>query len=97
MTPNGVDEILDKKLVGECSLEEVRGLASIGHKCLNQLPRKRPSIGEVSQAILKIRQRRLAKVDTMSFAGRDFSLVSRIENQQLELSRMTSQVEIVSE
>jgi hypothetical protein len=27
MSPNGVDEILDKELVGECSLDEVRGLA----------------------------------------------------------------------
>ncbi|KAF5457595.1 hypothetical protein F2P56_021684 [Juglans regia] len=91
MSPTGVDEILDKELVGECSLEEVRGLAGIAHKCLHNLPRKRPAIGEVSQTILKIQQRRLAKVDTMSFASRDFSrATSRIEDQQLELSKMTS-------
>lgn len=91
MSPDGVDEILDKKLVGECSLEEVRGLASIAHKCLHKSPRKRPSIAEVSQAILKIKQRRLAKVDTMSFAGSEFSrAVSLIEDQQVELGRMAS-------
>jgi hypothetical protein len=91
MSPDGVDEILDKKLVGECSPEEVRGLASIAHKCLHKSPRKRPSIAEVSQAILKIKQRRLAKVDTMSFAGSDFSrAVSLIEDQQVELGRMAS-------
>lgn len=91
MSPDGVDEILDKELVGECSLDEVRGLAGIAHKCLHKFPRKRPSIGEISQAILKIQQRRLTKVDTMSFAGRDFSrAVSRIEDQQLELSKMAS-------
>lgn len=91
MAPDGVDEILDKQLVGECKLDEVRRLARIGHKCLEQLPRKRPSIGEVSQGILKIKQRRLAREDTMSFAGEEFSrAVSRIEIQQVELSRIAS-------
>ncbi|XP_075672076.1 calcium/calmodulin-regulated receptor-like kinase 2 isoform X2 [Castanea sativa] len=91
MSHDGVDEILDKKLVGECNVDEVRGLASIAHKCLHKLPRKRPSIAEVSQAILKLKQRRFAKVDTMSFASRDFSrAVSRIEDQQVELRKMAS-------
>lgn len=92
MSHDGVDEILDKKLAGECNVDEVRGLASIAHKCLHKLPRKRPSITEVSQAILKLKQRRLAKVDTiMSFASRDFSrAVSRIEDQQVELRKMAS-------
>ncbi|KAL7221481.1 hypothetical protein ACSBR1_023438 [Camellia fascicularis] len=91
MSPDGVDEILDKRLVGEYNIVEVRGLASIAHKCLHKTPRRRPSIGEVSQAILKIKQRRLAKEDTMSFAGEDLSrMISRIELQQVELSKMTS-------
>ncbi|KAL0014830.1 hypothetical protein SO802_001899 [Lithocarpus litseifolius] len=91
MSYDGVDEILDKKLAGECNVDEVRGLASIAHKCLHKLPRKRPSIAEVSQAILKLKQSRLAKVDTMSFASRDFSrAVSQIEDQQVELMKMAS-------
>ncbi|XP_059452540.1 calcium/calmodulin-regulated receptor-like kinase 2 [Corylus avellana] len=98
MSPDGVDEILDKELVGECSIDEVRGLAGIAHKCLNKFPRRRPSIGEISQAILKIKQRRLAKVDTMSFASRDYSrAVSRIEDQHLELGKMASLSKKVSE
>ncbi|XWS75628.1 hypothetical protein CRYUN_Cryun01aG0107400 [Craigia yunnanensis] len=60
MSPDGVDEILDKQLVGECDIEDVRELAKIAHKCSHKLPRKRPSIGEVTQAILKIKRRRLA-------------------------------------
>ncbi|KAL7190648.1 hypothetical protein ACSBR2_022848 [Camellia fascicularis] len=91
MSPDGVDEILDERLVGEYNIVEVRGLASIAHKCLHKTPRRRPSIGEVSQAILKIKQRRLAKEDTMSFAGEDLSrMISRIELQQVELSKMAS-------
>ncbi|XAR51611.1 Non-specific serine/threonine protein kinase [Bertholletia excelsa] len=91
MSPDGVDEILDERLAGTCNVVEVRSLSSIAHKCLHKMPRKRPSIAEVSHAILKIKQRRLAKEDTMSFAGENIShAVSRIELQQVELSEMTS-------
>ena len=89
MSPDGVDEILDKKIIGTCNPDDARSLASIAHKCLRKSPRKRPSIGEVSQAILRIKQRRLVKEDTMSFAGEEFSrMASHIEQQQLELTNM---------
>ncbi|KAF9663885.1 hypothetical protein SADUNF_Sadunf17G0098500 [Salix dunnii] len=88
MSPDGVDEILDKRLVGECNIEEVRDLAAVAHKCLQKFQRKRPSIGEVSQAILKIKQRCLAKEDTMSIEVS--RVLTRIEDQQVELSRMAS-------
>ncbi|KAF3630378.1 putative leucine-rich repeat receptor-like serine/threonine-protein kinase [Capsicum annuum] len=89
MSSDGVDEILDKKLVGTCSLEQVRSLAAIAHKCIHRTPRKRPSMGEISHAILRIRQKRLVKEDTMSFTGYDSSrMASRIEQQQVELRNM---------
>ncbi|KAF5735636.1 leucine-rich repeat receptor-like serine/threonine-protein kinase [Tripterygium wilfordii] len=90
MSPDGVDEILDERLAGECNVEEVRELAKIAHKCLHKLQRRRPSIVEVSQAIVKIRQRRrLTKEDTMSFARDDLlRLASHIEDQRLEMIEM---------
>ena len=92
MDYDGIDGILDKQLVGKCNLGEVRQLAKIAHKCLHKSPRKRPSIGEVSQGIMMIKQRRLVKEDTMSFASsNNFSrTVSRIEDQQVELSRIAT-------
>lgn len=91
MSPDGVDEIIDTKIVGKCNPEEVRSLAKTAHRCLHKTPRKRPTIGEVSQAIIKIKQRRLVKEDTMSFVREDLSrAVSRIECQQMELRRMAS-------
>ncbi|XP_054782203.1 calcium/calmodulin-regulated receptor-like kinase 2 isoform X2 [Prosopis cineraria] len=91
MDHDGVDGIIDKKIVGKCNIEEVRKLAKIGHKCLHDSPRKRPSIGEVSQAVSSIRQRRLLKEKTMSFASSSFSrALSRLEDQQVELSRITT-------
>ncbi|KAG4914751.1 hypothetical protein JHK87_052308 [Glycine soja] len=85
MDHDGVDEILDKQLVGKCNLEEVRQLAKIGHKCLHKSPRKRPSIGEVSQFISRIKQRRQRHLteDNLSFASNNFSrAVSRLEDRQ---------------
>ncbi|XP_042020900.1 calcium/calmodulin-regulated receptor-like kinase 2 isoform X2 [Salvia splendens] len=93
MSLDGVDDIIDAKMAETCNIEEVRSLAKIAHRCLHKTPRKRPSMGEVSQAIVKIKQqrRRLVKEDTMSLAGEDLSrAVSRIECQQLELRRMGS-------
>lgn len=91
MSPDGIDEILDKKLVGECNIEEVRELAAIGHKCLQKFQRRRPSIGEVSMAILKIKQKHFLKEESASFANGDISrVVSRIQDQQVELGKMAS-------
>lgn len=92
MSPDGVDDILDKHLVGGSNLVvEARSLALIAQKCLHKTPRKRPSIGEVSQAIFKIKHKGLAKEATMSFAGDDISrMVSQIGLQQVELSKMAA-------
>ncbi|KAL8234068.1 hypothetical protein R6Q59_020168 [Mikania micrantha] len=92
MSSDGIDEILDKELVGGCDLEDVRSLARIAHRCLHKTPRKRPSVGEVSQAIARVQQRRLVREDsTMSFASEDYSgVVGCIEMQQNQLKKMTS-------
>ncbi|KAE8671060.1 putative leucine-rich repeat receptor-like serine/threonine-protein kinase [Hibiscus syriacus] len=95
MSPDGVDEILDKQLAGECNIGEMRQLAKIAHKCLHKSPRKQPSMGEVTQAILKIKQRRLGKEDTKSMAEMDFSrIMSRIQEQHIELTKLASLSEI---
>ncbi|CAA3014667.1 calcium calmodulin-regulated receptor-like kinase 2 [Olea europaea subsp. europaea] len=88
LSPDGVEEILDTRLVGTCNPEEVRSLARIAHQCLHKTPRKRPSLGVVSQAILKIKERRLIKEINMSFAEDFKEAMSRIEYQELELKRL---------
>ncbi|KAK6913408.1 Protein kinase domain [Dillenia turbinata] len=97
MTSDGVDEILDKRLVGQCNLVEVRALASVAYKCLHKTPRRRPSISEVSRAILKIKQRRLDKEDTLSFASEDISrIISGLGSQNVELSKLASMISFVA-
>nr|XP_043615015.1 calcium/calmodulin-regulated receptor-like kinase 2 [Erigeron canadensis] len=91
MSSDGIDEILDKELVGECDPEDVRSLAQIAHRCLHKTPRKRPSIGEVTLAIMRIKQRRLVREDSTMFTGEDFSgVIGCIELQQNQLKKMTS-------
>lgn len=90
MSADGIDEIVDGRLGGEFNIVEVRSLASIAHKCVHKIPRKRPSIVEVSQAILKIKQTRLSKEDTVSFSEDVSRSTSRIDIQQMELSKLAS-------
>ncbi|MFS8033532.1 hypothetical protein Hanom_Chr17g01570691 [Helianthus anomalus] len=94
MSSDGADEILDKKLAGECDLEEVRTLARLAHRCLHKTPRKRPTIGEASQAIKKLKHRRITRSEshsTASFGGQEFSgITGFIELQQNQLKRITN-------
>lgn len=90
MSADGIDEIVDTKLGGDFNILEVRSLASIAHKCVRKVPRKRPSIAEVSQAILRIKQMRLSKEDAMSFTEDMSRSMSRIEIQHMELSKLAS-------
>ncbi|XP_078160103.1 protein kinase superfamily protein [Carex rostrata] len=87
-------EILDQNLLGESNPEEVRQLADVAHRCLHKLPKRRPSISDITQAISRIRQRRLRK-DASIFSRTDTSGVLRaIELQQVELSNITSMKEM---
>ncbi|KAM0058085.1 putative protein kinase RLK-Pelle-LRR-I-2 family [Helianthus debilis subsp. tardiflorus] len=94
MSSDGADEILDKKLAGECDLEEVRALARLAHRCLHKTPRKRPNIGEASQDIKKLKHRRITRSEshsTASFGGQEFSgITGFIELQQNQLKRITN-------
>ncbi|XP_020081273.1 calcium/calmodulin-regulated receptor-like kinase 2 [Ananas comosus] len=85
------DEIIDTNLIGESNPEEVGHLANIAHRCLHKIPKRRPSISDVTQAISRIRQRRLMKEDTLPSSRIETSgVLRRIELQQLELNNITS-------
>ncbi|KAJ0726922.1 putative protein kinase RLK-Pelle-LRR-I-2 family [Helianthus annuus] len=87
MSSDGADEILDKKLAGECDLEEVRTLARLAHRCLHKTPTKRPTIGEASQAIKKLKhRRRITRSETASFGGQEFSGFHRVATESVKTS-----------
>ncbi|XP_042406036.1 calcium/calmodulin-regulated receptor-like kinase 2 [Zingiber officinale] len=85
------EEIADKRLVGTSHPEEVKLLADIAYKCLHKIPRKRPSIADISRTIARIKHRPI-KNDELPTAGRDVPrrVIRRIENLQVELLNMTS-------
>ncbi|KAJ3694766.1 hypothetical protein LUZ60_000143 [Juncus effusus] len=84
------DEIIDKNLLGQSNPEEVRHLADVANRCLNKLPKKRPSISDVTQSISRIRQRRLRKEDVTFGRSETNGVLRAIELQQVEISNMTS-------
>lgn len=91
------EEILDERLVGKCNLEEVKLLADVAYKCLHKVPKKRPSVSEVTQSISRIKQGHLTNENSMlSQAGDASGLVERIEVQQIVLSRIASRVDCSS-
>lgn len=79
--------------MGKSNPVEVRLLADIAYRCLHKIPRKRPSIADVTQAIAKIRQRHLTREDTTASVTDVSGIFKRIELQQVELTTMTSMKE----
>ncbi|XP_040381539.1 calcium/calmodulin-regulated receptor-like kinase 2 [Oryza brachyantha] len=89
------DEILDKNLIAGNIAEEVRILADVAYRCINKNPRKRPWISEVTQAISRIRQLQLMKLDTLNLPRSETrTVLRRIEHQHVELSDLTSMKEL---
>lgn len=86
------DEIIDNKILSPSNVEEIRQLAEIANRCLNKIPRKRPSIADITPAIAKINSDRLKKDEPISISGSIDALrfVKRIENQRIDLGRLAS-------
>lgn len=66
LSPDGVEEILDTRLVGTCNPEEVRSLARIAHQCLHKTPFSRSSFA----GYFKDKKRRLIKESNKVFCRR---------------------------
>lgn len=57
----GWEEIVDSCLDGKFDVQELNEVAALGYKCINRMPRKRPSMRDIVQVlarILKLRHNR---------------------------------------
>ncbi|KAH7546617.1 hypothetical protein FEM48_Zijuj01G0220100 [Ziziphus jujuba var. spinosa] len=57
----GWEEIVDSRLDGKFDVQELNDMAALGYKCINRIPRKRPSMRDTVQVltrILKLRHNR---------------------------------------
>jgi len=50
----GWEEIVDSRLEGKCEFEEVNEVAALAYKCINRVPKKRPSMRDIVQVFTRI-------------------------------------------
>lgn len=51
---NGWEEIVDSGLEGNFDVQELNEVAAIAYKCINRVPRKRPSMRDIVQVFTRI-------------------------------------------
>lgn len=57
----GWEEIGDPRLEGKFDIEELNEVASLAHKCVNRIPRRRPSMRDIVQVLSRIVKNRHTK------------------------------------
>ncbi|GAV87778.1 Pkinase_Tyr domain-containing protein [Cephalotus follicularis] len=50
----GWEELVDSRLDGKFNMQEVNEVAALAYKCINRTPRKRPSMRDIVQVLLRI-------------------------------------------
>lgn len=50
----GWEEIVDSRLEGKFDVKELNEVAVLGYKCVNRVPRKRPSMRDIVQVLTRI-------------------------------------------
>ncbi|KAF3453547.1 hypothetical protein FNV43_RR03987 [Rhamnella rubrinervis] len=50
----GWEEIVDSRLDGKFDVQELNEVAALGYKCINRVPKKRPSMRDIVQVLLRI-------------------------------------------
>ncbi|KAK2984772.1 hypothetical protein RJ640_004597 [Escallonia rubra] len=73
----GWEEILDSRLDGKFDAQELNDLAALAYKCVNRVPRKRPSMRDIVQVlsrILKLRHNRKHHRHSLSATTDDLAI-----------------------
>lgn len=50
----GWEEIVDTRLDGKFDMKELNDMAALAYRCINRMPKKRPSMRDIVQALLRI-------------------------------------------
>ncbi|KAF8409463.1 hypothetical protein HHK36_005539 [Tetracentron sinense] len=73
----GWEEIVDSRLDGRFDVQELNDVAALAYKCINRIPRKRPSMRDIVQALsrnLKLRHRKKHHKGTLSATAEEISI-----------------------
>ncbi|XP_047338269.1 calcium/calmodulin-regulated receptor-like kinase 1 [Impatiens glandulifera] len=72
----GWEEMADSRLDGKFDLQELNDVASLAYKCVNRAPKKRPSMRDIVQELLRILNTRQGKhhKNSLSAASSDITI-----------------------
>lgn len=73
----GWEEIVDSHLDGKFDVQELNEVAALAYKCVNRVPRKRPSMRDIVQVlsrILKLRHNRKRHEKSLSATADEVSI-----------------------
>lgn len=57
----GWEEIVDSRLEGKIDVQELNEVAALAYKCINRIPRKRPSMRDIVQVLSRILKLRYSR------------------------------------
>ncbi|KAF9588281.1 hypothetical protein IFM89_008698 [Coptis chinensis] len=88
----GWEEIVDSRLDGKFDVKELNDVAALAYKCINRVPKKRPSMRDIVQALLRIVKLRYSrKSHKRVLSATDEEVVIDVDQQsenQLPISRL---------
>ncbi|KAF3777536.1 Calcium/calmodulin-regulated receptor-like kinase 1 [Nymphaea thermarum] len=77
----GWEEIVDPRIDRTYDTEELNGMAMLAYKCMNRLPRRRPAMGEIVQALSRIHRPRQSRGHTPTMSMDTALEMSQLESQ----------------
>lgn len=73
----GWEEIVDSRLDGKFDMQELNDMAALAYKCINRVPKKRPSMRDIVQVlsrIPKMRHSRKHHTQSLSSTANDIAI-----------------------
>ncbi|PIA58449.1 hypothetical protein AQUCO_00500405v1 [Aquilegia coerulea] len=91
----GWEEIADSRLDGKFDVKELNDVAALAYKCINRIPKKRPSMRDIVQALLrivKLRQSRKSHKRILSATEEEIAIdIDQQSETQIPLSRVRTE------
>ncbi|KAK6134934.1 hypothetical protein DH2020_031312 [Rehmannia glutinosa] len=92
----GWEEIGDPRLDGKFDVEELNEMAALAHKCVNRLPRKRPSMRDIVPVLSRIltyrHSRKHHKEDSTPRADQVIINIGQLEHQHRRVESLDSSI-----
>ncbi|XLR34445.1 hypothetical protein S83_062345 [Arachis hypogaea] len=81
------EEIVDSRLEGKCDFQELNEVAALAYKCINHAPRKRPSMRDIMQVLMRIAKSRHHKKSLSAATADEVSI--DVDNQETKVTAVS--------